>query len=127
MRSDLLDSICGYLEAEGFPCVKKRLDEFTGREGNLVRLMQATVEHRNFDRTRDVRQPFQVLVVRESEREAMEVCERIAEVLDDVQIVSGNGSYIAINTELYNGPSEMELDERGLYVWQVRFIAEIVQ
>ena len=127
MACDLLDRICDLLEAHDYPCQKKRLDQFTGREGNLVRLMPATVTSRNFDRTRNVRQPFQVLIVRESEREAMEACERVAEILYDTAIVSFNGSYIAVNTELYNGPSEMELDERNLYVWQVRFIAEIVQ
>ena len=127
MASDLLERICETLKESGYPCLKKRLDQFTGREGNLVRLMPATVTSRNFDRTRNVRQPFQVIVVRESERVAKEVCEAIAEVLDDVPIESANGSYIAVKTELYTGPEELDLNEQNLYAWHVRFIAEIVQ
>lgn len=127
MEFDLVDRIVGYLADGGYKVSKKRFDQFTGKEGTYISLMPATITHRNFDRTRSIDQPFEIVVKRESEREAMEECEAIAYYLDDVIIPSANGSYQMVTTSIYTGPEEIDLQDSGFYACLVRHIAEILR
>lgn len=128
MKFDLIDRIQDYLAAGGFKVSKKPFDAFTGIEGAYMFLMPATQLSRNFDRTRNMAQPFQIVVKRIDEQEALETCQEIEEYLDDAFIPSENGSYRMVNTEVYTPTQLIDLQDSKIpYAYMVRMVSEIVR
>lgn len=124
--TDLLEVAKAYLEGLGYAGVQlKRLDEFTGPEGIVLRRMPETVTDRYMDGTTASDWTWQAIVVRRSEREAMEVCEELARALRFAPLDSENGSYRLIENDVYTAPQEMTADEEGFFAWQVQFTAHI--
>ena len=124
---DLVDMARSYLAERGYEAHVKRLDEFTGREGIVLRRIPSTVTERYFDGGEAVSYVYQVIVRRRSERRAMEECSDIAELLKDAWLESGNGSYAFGGQEIYTEPQELALDEAGFYAWEARLVASITR
>ena len=123
---DLLEVAKSYLEGLGYEGVwLKRLDEFTGHEGIVLRRMPETVTDRYMDRSFASDYVWQAIVVRRSEREAIETCEELARALRFAPLDSINGSYRLVENDVYTAPQEMAADEEGFFSWQVQFTAHI--
>lgn len=122
---DLIDRAKDLLAERGYDAHAKRLDSFTGKEGVVLRRVPSTVTERYLDRSESVSYLYQVVVRRRSERQAMEECCEIAELLADAWLDSGNGSYSFVGQEAYTQPQELALDEAGFYAWQARIEARI--
>lgn len=124
--TDLLEVAKSYLEGLGYQGVwLKRLDEFTGPEGIVLRRMPETVTDRYMDRSQASDMVWQAIVVRRSEREAMETCEDLARVLRFAPLDSKNGSYMLVENDVYTQPQEMVADDEGFFAWQVQFTAHV--
>lgn len=126
---DLHERAKAYLEDEGFEGISlKRLDEFTGKEGTVIRSMPGTVIEEYYDGTLIVDQPYQVIVRRRSEADAMQECSDIAEALEGVTLASADQSYVPYGSDgqrVYTAPQELALDEANFYAWHVRMTARI--
>lgn len=122
---DLIDVAKDFLVYRGFDAYVKRLDQFTGREGIVVRRVPSRVTSRYFDGGEALSYIYQVIVRRRSGREAMETCCEIADLLKHAWLASRNGSYSFHGQEVYTGPQELELDEANFSAWEVRFEASI--
>lgn len=123
---DLVDNVRDFLKDAGYENVTtKRLDETTGREGVVVRRVPYTVSERYYTRTKAINYTYQVIVRQRSEFKAMQMCEEIAQVLEDAYIPSENGSYEFVGQETYTEPQELDLGESGFFVWEVRITAQI--
>lgn len=122
---DLVDRARDFLADHGYEAHVKRLDAFTGKEGIVLRRVPSTVTGRYFDGGEAVSYIYQVVVRRRSEREAMEQCCDIAELLKGAWLESGNGSYAFVGQEVYTEPQELKLDEANYYAWEVRIEASI--
>lgn len=125
---DLVDSIQDFLLEGGFEVSKKPFDAFTGIEGSYMLLMPGTVLFRDFDRSKHISQPFQIVVKRIDELQAIEECQAIEDYLDDTVIPSLNGSYRMVKTEVYTTTQKIDLqDEKIPYAYMVRMVSEIVR
>lgn len=126
---DLHERAKAYLEAKGFTGISlKRLDSFTGKEGIVIRAMPKTLVESYYDGTAVYDQPYQIIVRRRSEAEAMETCSSIAETLEGVILASARNEYQPHGTDgqkVYTAPQEMALDEADFYAWHVRMTARI--
>lgn len=122
---DLVDRAKEFLAEKGYEAHVKRLDQFTGKEGIVLRRVGGAVTGRYFDGGESVSCIYQVVVRRRSEREAMEQCCDIAELLKDAWLESENGSYSLVGQEAYTEPQELALDEAGFYAWEARIEASI--
>ncbi|MEG2934755.1 MAG: minor capsid protein [Gordonibacter sp.] len=109
----------GYKDAD----VKRLADVSDG--GIAVRRVPATTTGTYYDGTRNVSYLFQVAVARESERQAIDECCDIAELLTHADLASENGTYRLTSTEVYTDPQELELTDSGITVWECRFKAII--
>ena len=104
----------------------KRFDTFTGKEAICVRPVQATVEASYMDGTREMLVPYQIIVRRRSEAEAMRACCDIAEDLEGLYIPSANGSYEFVCGLVYADPAELRLEnETNFYAWACTMAARI--
>lgn len=122
---DIVDVAAKRLREAGYPDAgTKRLSEVsTG--GIAVRRIPATTTGIYYDGSRDVAYLFQVVVVRESERQAIDECCNISERLPHMDLTSENGTYLITSTSIYTDPQELSLTDGGLSVWEVRFKATI--
>lgn len=124
---DLVYRASRFLAESGYEAHVKRLDEFTGREGIVLRRIPSAVTERYFDGGEAVSYVYQVIVRRRSERRAMEECCDIAELLKDAWLDSENGSYAFEGQEIYTEPQELALEETGFYAWETRIKASITR
>ena len=126
---DLHERVKTYLESKGFTGVSlKRLDSFTGKEGIVIRAMPKTLVESYYDGVRVYDQPYQIIVRRRSEAEAMETCASIADALEGVILQSANGSFVphgSSGQQVYTAPQELALEEANFYAWHVRMTARI--
>ena len=126
---DLFEGVRDYLKDLGFGDVGvSRLDEAKGREGVVVLPMPRSVAQVYMDMSEEWVQPYQVVVRRRSEAQAMVECSDIADALEHVTIRSRNGSFRPADSQgqqIYTAPQELQLDEEGFYAWHVRMSARI--
>ena len=123
---DLVEVAKRRIEQLGYTGVYlKRFDSFTGKEAICVRPVQPTVLSTYMDGTQEVMQPYQVIVRRRSEAEAMTVCCDIAEKMDAEVLHSENGSYDFNYPTVYVNPAELQLEEENFYAWVVTMAAHI--
>ena len=125
---DICERARDWLEAEGFKDVHvKRLDQFTGKEGIVIRPFPTTTTDHYYDRSTSQTYVYQVTVRRRSEAKAIEDCFAVANTLDGAYLPSKNGSYGFVDQEIYTEPQEQELEEANYYAWQVRMVATITR
>jgi len=123
---DLVDKAADYLRAKGYKDASvRRLESLIGREGIVVRRLPTIPTGTYQDRTRSLDYLYQVVVRRGSERQAMEECSDIAELLCNTTLMSGNGSYRMSAQDIYTEPQELPLEDTGFYAWEVRICASI--
>ncbi len=103
----------------------KRFDVQTGKDGVCIRPVQGTTVKQYFDGSREITQPYQVIVRDRSELKAMQVCQDIADRLMRERLESANGSYTFLAPMVYAEPQELQLDEKNLYAWVVTMAAHI--
>ena len=103
----------------------KRFDTATGKEGVYIRPIQGTTVKSYMDGSREVNQPYQIIVRNRSELKAMQACEDIAIRLERTRLNSKNGSYTFLNSFVYAEPQELQLDEKNLFAWVVVMAAYI--
>lgn len=119
MKTDMLDVVGAALEAAGYDPCFKRLDEFTGPEGVVVRQMIPTVLSTDMCGTKDVLAPYVVLVRSRSELNAMETCWGIAELLGAADLPSRDGSYRFTASVVQSEPASVALEEDDIHGWAV--------
>lgn len=125
MMIDLVDVAAKRLRERGYADASvKRIAEIGGG-GIAVRRIPATTTGTYYDGSRDVAYLFQVVVARESERDAIDGCCSIADLLPRLDLSSENGSYLLTSVEVYTEPQELELTDSGQTVWECRFRASI--
>jgi len=122
---DVCESIQSALKAEKIDASLKRLDSFTGKEGVIIRRVIPEFSGRYMDTTRTVNFIAHIVVRNRSEKAAMELCEWIANFLQDRPLASLDGSYTWSATSIYTEPQEMELDESNFYAWNTRIEVQI--
>ena len=122
---DLVDVAAKRLREAGYANVGvKRLAEL--KDGGIaVRRVPSTTTGTYFDGSRDVAYLFQVVVARESERQAIDECCGIAGMLPFLDLSSENGTYRLASVGVYTDPQELELTDSGMTVWECRFKAVI--
>ena len=113
------------LKGKGHDASVKRLDSLASKEGIAVRALPYTTTQRHYDGTKEISYLFQVIVKRRSEAKSLEEISDIADILDQTFLTSENGSYEGGYCEVYTDPSELELNESGFYVQEVRFRVQI--
>lgn len=124
MTIDLPDVAAAALRSAGYADARTaRIADIANTGGIAVRRIPATVTGRYYDGSLDVSYLFQVVVARESERDAMDECCEIADLLPKLALASGNGSYRLTSVETYTEPQEVELTGSGTHVWEARFKA----
>lgn len=117
---DVCESIQTSLFVIGIEASLQRLDSFTGQEGVVIRRVIPEVSQRYMDGTRTVGFIAHIIVRNRSERRAMDLCEQIADYLQDRPLPSLDGSYKWTATNIYTEPQELALDEENFYAWDTR-------
>ena len=119
MKTDMLDVVGAVLEGAGYDPSFKRLDEFTGTEGLVVRQLIPTVLSTDMCGTQDVLAPYVVLARSRSEVKAMETCWDVAELLGGSTLESADGSYRFTASVVQSEPAAVALEEDNVYGWAV--------
>ena len=122
---DLADVAAKRLREAGYADagVKRLADVQEG--GIAVRRVPSATTGAYFDGSRNVAYLFQVVVARESERQAIDECCEIAGMLAHADLASENGTYRLTSAEVYSEPQELELTDSGMTVWECRIKASI--
>lgn len=122
---DLADVAAKRLREAGYADagVKRLADVSDG--GIAVRRLPATATGCYFNGARDIAYLIQVIVAREPERQAIDECCEIADLLPRVDLESENGTYRLTSASVYTEPQELGLNENGMTVWECRIKAII--
>lgn len=118
---DVTKSAKVLLKSKGIEAGVRRLDSLEKKEGVIIRPLPYTTTGTHFDRTREISYLFQVVVKRRSELQAIGEISDIEGMLDGAYLSSLNGSYEGGACEVYTDPQELELNESGFSVYEVRF------
>lgn len=117
MRPNLAEAAKAKLAASGIEASAKRLDAFTGKEGDVLRQLPTVTASTYYDGSRDVTALLQVVSRRRSQAEAMAACYDAMEALDGAWLpdLKGMEQTDGISTEVL--PQEFRLEEAGFYAW----------
>lgn len=121
MRPNLLESAKAALAAKGIGASAKRLDEFTGKEGDVLRQMAVVTSESYYDGTRLVTAMFEAISRRRSPAEAMTACYDIADALDGAWLPGLKGMEQTDGIDIEVLPQEIRLEEAGFYAWGCTF------
>lgn len=114
------------LEAHGIKGVYlRRLDEMTGKEGLIIRLLPITRSDTHFDLSECLQVPYQVIARFRSDSEAFEMCSKAVEILEHC-VFPIEGAHLS-DQEVYTYPQELEVSESGFYVYEARLTAQVVR
>lgn len=91
--------------------------------GVAVRRMPSTVTAEGYDGTRCIDLVCQVAVARESELQAVEECQAVADMARSLDLRSQNGSYRLTSAQVYTEPQE--LSQGSMTVWECRIKATV--
>lgn len=124
---DVPEQAAKLIKANGYKDVHlRRLDEFTGREGIIVRRIPSTVTGYDYMRSKELAYLYQVIVRTRSAKRGMETAEALERLLDGAELKSDNNSFFFVSQETYTPTQELELDEAGFYAYEFRIKAVIM-
>ncbi len=122
-RIDFADVLALRLREAGLTDAKVARLSDVSRGGVAVRRMPSTVTAEGFDGARCIDLVCQVAVARESELQAIEECQAVADVARTLDLRSANGSYRLTSAQVYTEPQE--LSQGSVTVWECRIKATV--
>lgn len=117
MRGNLLETMTEALGREGIEASAKRLDAFTGKEGDVLRRLSTVIAAVYYDGSRDVTALVQAVCRRRSAADAMGACYDVSEALDGAWLPGLKGMEQTDGISIEVMPQEFNLDEAGFYAW----------
>lgn len=122
-RIDFADVLALRLREAGLADAKVARLSDVSRGGVAVRRMPSTVTAEGFDGARCIDLVCQVAVARESELQAIEECQAVADMARTLDLRSANGSYRLTSAQVYTEPQE--LSQGSVTVWECRIKATV--
>lgn len=122
-RIDFADVLALRLREAGLADAKVARLSDVSRGGVAVRRMPSTVTAEGFDGARCIDLVCQVAVARESELQAVEECQAVADMARTLDLRSQNGSYRLTSAQVYTEPQE--LSQGSVTVWECRIKATV--
>lgn len=122
-RIDFADVLALRLREAGLADAKVARLSDVSRGGVAVRRMPSTVTAEGFDGGRCIDLVCQVAVARESELQAIEECQAVADMARTLDLRSANGSYRLTSAQVYTEPHE--LSQGSVTVWECRIKATV--
>lgn len=121
---DVVDVAAERIRGAGYSgvAVQRLADVEAG--GIAVRRLPSATTSRYLDGPRAIAYVFQVVVVRESERQAINECYGIASTLPHLNLDSANGTYSMTSCDVYTEPQEIDIEGKNS-AWECRFRAII--
>lgn len=114
------------LESQGFHGIYlRRLDEMTGKEGIVIRLLPITRTDTHFDLSECLEIPYQIIARFRSDSEAFDECSKAVELLEH-RTYPLDGGYLT-DQEVYTYPQELELSESGFFAYEARLAAQVTR
>lgn len=120
---DLADVFTKKLREAGYKDARVRRLSDIKHGGIAVRRMPSTATARYYNGGRSLQYVIQVVVARESEIQAIDECCAIANLAENLDLDSENGSYTYTSIEVYTEPQELETG--AVSVWETRLQAAI--
>lgn len=122
-RIDLAEVLAKRLREKGYKDARVRRLSSIKKGGIAVRRMPSTTTDRYFTGERSIQYVVQIVVARESELQAIDECTDIANLCENLDLKSENGSYALTSVEVYTEPQELETG--AVSVWETRIMARI--
>lgn len=122
-RIDFADVLALRLREAGLADAKVARLSDVSRGGVAVRRMPSTVTAEGFDGARCIDLVCQVAVARESELQAVEECQAVADMARTLDLRSQNSSYRLTSAQVYTEPQE--LSQGSVTVWECRIKATV--
>lgn len=121
---DFADVLAKRIREIGYKDAKTRKLTDISKGGIAVRRVSQAVINSYFDGEEDMELITQVVVARESELQAIEECEDIAQKVLLADLESENNSYRLTSVEIYTHPQELTT-QSSVAIWQFRVRAEV--
>jgi hypothetical protein len=122
-RIDFIDVLALRLREAGLTDAKVARLADVSNGGVAVRRMPSTTTAEGYDGSRFISLVCQVVVARESELQAIEECQAVANMARGLDLRSLNGSYRLTSAQVYTEPQE--LSQGAVTIWECRIIATI--
>lgn len=122
---DIITVARNVLEAQGMSANLRRLDEMTGKEGIVIRLLPITRTDSHYDLSECLEVPYQVIARCRSDSQAYGMCTKAVELLEHRIFPIEGGS--VTDQEVYTYPQELELSESGFYAYETRMTAYVTR
>lgn len=122
-RMDFADVLALRLREAGLEDARVARLDGVNEGGVAVRRMPSTVTAEGFDGARCVDLVCQVVVARESELQAIEECQAVADMARSLDLRSLNGSYRLTSAQVYTEPQE--LSQGATTAWECRIKAAV--
>ncbi len=121
---DFVDVCAKRIQEMGFKDAKTRKLSDISEGGIAVRRLPSTTLASYYDGTKVIAAIAQVVIARESERQAIEEAEEIAAELIEKDLSSENNSYSLSSVDVYTFPQPLEVNNK-VSVWEFKIRAEI--
>lgn len=122
---DIITAARDVLASQGMSANLRRLDEMTGKEGIVIRLLPITRTDSHYDLSECLEVPYQIIARYRSDSQAYGMCAKAVELLEHRIFPIEGGS--VTDQEIYTYPQELELSESGFYAYETRLTAHVTR